>query len=93
MSQTRETESTEEVKGAIGGVDQRRADSATEPAFFQFVSGIFPWKGDYRRIFGKRPMGRIVNGGGFAQAIISIHSIPGDAVLYQTRMGLVREEL
>lgn len=84
----RETEGVKEFKGDIGGVNNRLADSAATPQAYQLIEGIMPWEGEHKRIFGKKPHGKMTGITYDNLAVITMHSIPGNHILYQTREGL-----
>jgi len=81
-----------DLKGEIGSVDNRVADSAVASDKFQLIEGIIPWQGEHRRVFGKRPMGKMFGVINDNLAVITINSIPGNHIIYQTREGLMMDD-
>lgn len=88
MSNERETQDTKEFKGDIGGVNNRLADSAVNGQYFQVVEGIMPWEDGRRRIFGKKTMGKVWSETSDRLSVITLHALPGNHTLIQTRHGL-----
>ena len=93
MSKQAETEKLLTIHADFGGVDERRAASATDIEMFQRIDSVFPWQGEHRRVFGKKIRGRMVDLLGGALSVITIHSLPGNRILIQTRGGLTTENL
>lgn len=87
----RESVELKDFQGDIEGVDNRRADSATDPGLFQVLEGIIPWDSEHRRMFGKKPHGKFSGALTDNLAIITIHPLTGGHILYQTQEGLVMD--
>lgn len=91
MSNERESQEVKEFKGDIGGVNNRLADSAVNGQYFQSIEGIMPWEGEHRRIFGKKTSGKVWSATSDRLSVITLHALPGNHMLIQTREGLMMD--
>lgn len=91
MSNARETLVGKDFQGKVDGVDNRHADSSTAPNLFQLSEGIIPWQDGERRIFGKKPIGKMSGAVNDNLAVLTIYP-HGEHILYQTREGIAMDD-